>query len=63
MGSRAPEEWNTWLRTQPWWVTGLVGLGTATVVAIVFWGFFVWQGAPGWLPDHVEAWLQVLPGV
>ncbi|MEO7236307.1 MAG: TIGR02611 family protein [Lapillicoccus sp.] len=57
------EEWNTWLRTQPWWVAGLVGLGTASVVAVVFWGFFAWSGTPGWLPDQVEAWLQVLPGV
>ncbi len=57
------EAWNTWLRAQPWWVGGLVGLGTATTVAVVFWGFFVWQGTPGWLPDPVEGWLQVLPGV
>ncbi len=57
------EEWNRWLWGQPWWVTGLVGLGTASVVAVVFWGFFAWQGTPGWLPDQVESWLQVLPGV
>lgn len=57
------EAWNRWLRSQPWWVGGLVGLGTATAVGLVFWGFLAWQGAPGWLPDRVEAWLEVLPGV
>ena len=28
----------------------------------LFWGFFAWQGTPGWLPDPVEGWLQVRPG-
>ncbi len=57
------EAWNGWLRARPWWVGGLVGLGAAMSVALVLWGFLAWQGAPGWPPDHVEAWLQVLPGV
>lgn len=55
--------WNTWLRGKPWWVSALVALGTAVVVAGVLWGFFAWQGAPRWLPDTVESWLQLLPGV
>jgi uncharacterized protein (TIGR02611 family) len=55
--------WNTWLQGEPWWVSALVGSGTAVLVGLVFWGFFAWQGAPGWLPDLVESWLQVLPGV
>lgn len=55
--------WNTWLRSRPWWVSGLVGLGTAAVVAGVSWVYLAWRGAPTWFPDRVEAWLQVLPGV
>ncbi len=57
------QAWNDWLRGKPWWVGGLVGLGTATAVAGVSWGYLAWRGAPGWFPDRVEAWLQVLPGV
>lgn len=62
-GRERLQAWNDWLRGQPWWVGGLVGLGTATVVAGVSWGYLAWRGAPGWFPDRVEAWFQVLPGV
>ena len=57
------QSWNDWLRSRPWWVGGLVGLGTAAFVACVSWGYLSWRGAPTWLPDRVESWLQVLPGV
>jgi uncharacterized protein (TIGR02611 family) len=57
------EAWNHWLHARPWWVGGLVGLGTATVIGLVLWGFLAWSGTPRWLPDRLEAWLEVLPGV
>ncbi len=62
-GRERLQDWNTWLRDQPRWVGGLVGLGTAALVGGVFWAYVAWRGAPGWLPDLVESWLQVLPGV
>jgi len=62
-GRERLREWNTWLRGKPWWVSALVWLGTAAVVSWVFWGYLAWQGSPGWLPDTVDSWLQVLPGV
>ena len=57
------QAWNVWLRSKPWWVGGLVGLATAATVAGVSWAYLAWRGAPRWLPDRVEAWLQMLPGV
>jgi len=62
-GREQLQSWNDWLRSRPWWVGGLVGLGTAAVVACVSWGYLAWRGAPAWFPDRVESWLQVLPGV
>jgi uncharacterized protein (TIGR02611 family) len=56
-------EWNTWLHGKPWWVSALVGVGTAAIVGLVVWAFLAWQGAPGWLPDLLESWLHRLPGV
>jgi uncharacterized protein (TIGR02611 family) len=55
--------WERWLRSEPWWVSALVALGTAAIVAGVFWVYFVWAGSPSWLPDLVEQWLDRLPGV
>jgi uncharacterized protein (TIGR02611 family) len=55
--------WEAWLRAEPWWVSALVGLATAAAVACVFWGYLRWRGAPAWLPDKVESWLSVLPGI
>jgi hypothetical protein len=40
-----------------------VALGTAAIVAGVFWAYFAWTGPPSWLPDVVEGWLDRLPGV
>lgn len=62
-GRERLRSWNDWLRLQPWWVGGSVGLATAAVVGGVSWGYLAWRGAPGWFPDRVESWLQVLPGV
>lgn len=55
--------WERWLRSSPWWVSALVAVGTAAVVAGVFWGYFAWAGSPGWLPDQIEEWLDRVPGV
>ncbi len=62
-GKARLRDWNTWLRSKPWWVTGFVGLATAGLVAAVFWAYFAWQGAPAWLPDQAEQWLATLPVV
>lgn len=56
-------EWQHWLQSKPWWVSALVALGTAAIVACVFWAYFAWVGPPSWLPDVVEGWLDRLPGV
>jgi uncharacterized protein (TIGR02611 family) len=56
-------DWQHWLQSKPWWVSALVALGTAAIVACVFWGYFAWVGSPSWLPDVVEGWLDRLPGV
>lgn len=56
-------DWNTWLQSQPWWVTALVAIATAALVAGVLWAYLAWQGAPGWLPDQAVTWLQTLPGI
>lgn len=55
--------WNRWLMAQAWWVKALVALATAVLVALVFWGLFALSGVPGWLPDPVERWLAVVPGL
>lgn len=56
-------DWQQWLQSKPWWVSALVALGTAAIVACVFWAYFAWVGPPSWLPDVVEGWLDRLPGV
>jgi len=56
-------DWQHWLQSKPWWVSALVALGTAAIVACVFWAYFAWVGSPSWLPDVVEGWLDRLPGV
>ena len=55
--------WTGWIEASPWWVRVGVALGTAAVVAAIFWAYLAWQGAPTLLPDRVEEWLRVLPGV
>lgn len=55
--------WNEWVMAQPWWVKGLVVLGTALLVALVFWGLFALAGVPTWFPDIVEEKLRGLPGL
>ena len=56
-------DWQHWLQSKPWWVSALVALGTAAIVACVFWAYFAWVGSPSWRPDVVEGWLDRLPGV
>jgi uncharacterized protein (TIGR02611 family) len=62
-GKARLRDWERWLRSKPWWVSALVALGTAAIVAGVFWAYFAWAGSPSWLPDLVEQWLDRLPGV
>ena len=55
--------WATWLRPQPWWVKGLVLVGTMAAVAVVFWLLFLLSVVPAFLPDSIENWLKTLPGL
>ncbi len=55
--------WSEWLKPRPWWVKGLVGLGTAVLVAAVFYLLFLVSGIPGLMPDQATAWLVRLPGL
>jgi uncharacterized protein (TIGR02611 family) len=55
--------WSEWLKPRPWWVKGLVGLGTAVLVGAVFYLLFLVSGVPGLVPDHAAAWLVRLPGL
>ena len=60
---RTLEGWNTWLMAQPWWVKGLTLLVTVAAVAAIFWLLFLIGGVPGYLPDSVEQWLKMVPGL
>ena len=55
--------WGEWLKPRPWWVKGLVGLGTAVLVAAFFYLLFLVSGVPGFFPDRVEGWLATVPGL
>jgi len=57
------ETWNELLKTQPWWIKGLVLLLTIAAVAAIFWLLFLIGGVPGYLPDVVEVWLKKVPGL
>ena len=56
-------DWNDWIGPKPLWVKGLVGLLTAALVALVFYGLFLLSGVPGFLPDVIEDWVKGLPGL
>ena len=62
-GKARLKDWNDWIGPKPLWVKGLVGLATAALVALVFYGLFLLTGVPGFLPDVVEDWLATLPGL
>jgi uncharacterized protein (TIGR02611 family) len=55
--------WEEWVRRQPWWVKGLVGLATLAFVAFALWLTMRLTGVPGLLPDAWEAWLQTNAGL
>ena len=56
--------WERWLRPQPVWVKGLVGLATAVFVGCVLWAVMSVTGVPGILPDGMASWLEGnLPGL
>ena len=62
-GKGVLSSWTRWIEASPWWVQIGVALGTAAVVAVIFWAYLAWQGVPALLPDGVEHWLAALPGV
>jgi uncharacterized protein (TIGR02611 family) len=62
-GKETLSRWNAWVLRSPWWVKVGVTLGAAAAVGLVFWGLFALFAVPTWLPDPVEGWLTLLPGV
>jgi uncharacterized protein (TIGR02611 family) len=50
--------WEQWVRVQPWWVKGLVGLLTLAFVGLALWLTMRLTGVPGLLPDAWETWLH-----
>ncbi len=50
--------WDHWVRAQPRWVQGLVGLVTFVFVVTVVWAVFRVMGLPSFLPDGVTGWLH-----
>lgn len=55
--------WTAWAASASWWSRAAVALGTAALVGCVLWGYLAWQGPPGLLPDGIDDWVRVLPGV
>jgi uncharacterized protein (TIGR02611 family) len=55
--------WTEWLRSQPWWVNGLVFLVTVATVAAIFWLLFLIGGVSEIFPDFVARWLKKVPGL
>ncbi len=55
--------WTDWVQARTWWVKTGLAVGTAAIVATIFWGYLAWHGVPGFLPDTVTSWLDALPGV
>jgi uncharacterized protein (TIGR02611 family) len=55
--------WERWVRDQSWWVKGLVGLGTALVVAGALWLVMRVSGVPAFLPDGLTTWLTTTAGL
>ena len=60
---RTLKAWNEWLRSQPWWVKGLVLLVTLAAVAGIFWLMFLISGVSSIFPDSVLDFLTKLPGI
>lgn len=56
-------QWTQWMLRQPWWLKGLVTLGVAALVLAVIWTLFAITGVWSLLPDGVENWLRLAPGV
>lgn len=50
--------WEEWVRRQPLWVKGVVGLLTFLFVLAVVWLALRLTGVPTFLPDGVEGWLH-----
>ena len=60
---RTLHAWSAWVKTQPWWMKGLVLLVTVAAVGAIFWLLFETSGVPGFFPDAVQMWLRSVPGL
>lgn len=57
------DAWNQWLKRQPSWVKGAVGLLTAAFVCAVVWLTLRLGGIPGFLPGWAKDLLHSVPGL
>ena len=55
---RRLDAWTDWMKSQPWWVKGVVSLATLALVLAVVYGYLHWLGPPGLLPDSWAQWLS-----
>ena len=55
--------WTSWLRSQPWWVKGLVLLATLVALAAIFWLLLLVSGISSFLPEWLVDLLVKLPGL
>lgn len=55
--------WTSWLRSQPWWVKGLVLLATLVSLAVILWLMLLVSGISSFLPDWAVDLLVKLPGI
>ncbi len=63
VGRRTLHVWTSWLRSQPWWVKGLVLLATLAAVAAIFWLLLLVSGISSFLPEWTVVLLVKLPGL
>lgn len=60
---RKVHAWNEFMKRQPWWFQGLVGLATFLLVLGIFWVMFYFMGIPDFMPDFAVEQLEKVPGL
>ena len=63
VAKRTFNAWTAWLRSQPWWIKGLVLLVTLAALAAIFWLILLISGISSFLPEWVVDLLVKLPGL
>ncbi|MGL5866923.1 MAG: TIGR02611 family protein [Dermatophilaceae bacterium] len=57
-GKARLKAWQTWVGRQPRWLTAVLALTTAVMVAGVLWVMFKVTGIPGVVPDGLASWMR-----